>query len=178
MLVPLKVIIGLKDNKHAKYPEFGNVLSELGISADWCYYVDRFGGWHYDHCGHDDHDPEYGSPVGVQIGMLLVPSEFAEKAVAMFPDQCSIMDESEAESFYNTRAHAHEDEVFDNVEAMNALVARKSLGEDVSKEIANALDPDHPASGRRRNKTKTWQGYKRQRGVEIHHEAIARLKHK
>lgn len=172
-LVPLRVLIGLKGNGQHAYPPFNKLGKQLLDNQNWSTYIDRFGGWHYDkECGHADHDPENGTPSGQWCGMLLVPVAFAEAAAEKWPEQCVILTEEDAEAFYNNRAHAHEDEIHDDTEALQALAAKKQLGVIDEAEVKAALDPDHPARGRRRNKTKSWRGYKKQRGVELEEEYL------
>lgn len=173
MLIPLKIKIGLKRTGNAAYPNFKLAMNALSIAEDWAHYVDRFGGWHYDKvAGHQEHDPAFDSPAGMQWGMLLVPREFAEQAVEMFPEVCEPLDEATAETFYDVRAHAHEPEMHEDLEELQRIAALEQLGEDVTDRKRRALDPDDPAPGRRRNKRKTWQGYKVQRGIEVDHESI------
>ena len=175
-LIPLKIKIGLSDNGHAAYPVFKDVMQALSLPGDWAHYVDRFGGWHYDNlAGHQEHDPDFDSPIGMQWGMLLVPREFAEKAVELFPEVCEPLDEAACETFYDTRAHAHEPEFAEDLEELQKIAALEQLGEDVTDRKRRALDPDDPSPGRRRNKRKFWQGYKVQRGVEIDHEGVVFL---
>jgi len=164
-LVPLKVKIGLKPNGHAEYPAFKDVMRDLNLSGDWSNYIDRFGGWHYDCCGHQEAEPD--SPVGMQWGMLCVPKEFAEKCVELFPDTCSVLTESECEEFYNNKAHRDDPEFHEDLQELQTIAALEALGEDVTARKAKALDPDDPARGRRRNKRKFWSDYKQQRGVTI-----------
>jgi hypothetical protein len=167
-LVPLHVLIGLEDNGMHKFPAFNDIPNVIRGNSDWSHFVDRFGSWHYDsQCGHADHDPENGTPVGMWCGMVLVPKNFADAAVEKFPDECSVMSEADAEKFYDERAHAHQPEINDSTDVLQAIAAKRALGIDDSDEDVNALDPDHPAAGRRRNKTKTWKGFKKQRGIEL-----------
>lgn len=165
--IPLRVVIGIKENGRHKYPSFNELPGSIRDNMDWSHFVDKFGGWHYDkQCGHADHDPINGTPVGQWCGMLLVPVDFADAAVAMFPGECSILSETDAEAFYNDRAHAHEQDIRDDTETLQAIASKQTLGISDPGD-ANALDPDHPARGRRRNKVKMWQGYKQQRGIEL-----------
>ena len=167
-LVIIKVKIGLRFNKsrnEAEYPDFNAIQSQVNDwpdRLDWSYYVDRFGGWHYDkQCGHQDEDAT--SPRGMQWGMLCVPEQFAKAAVTAFPDSVSVIDEAEAEDFYENRCTAHLPEVKDDVEVLQAIAARNQLNR-AAPEDEQALDPEHPSMGRRRNKTKKWAGLKKQRG--------------
>lgn len=176
--MPLMVKIGLKTSNNRRehdYPAFNQLAADLRGNTDWSIFVDQYGGWHYDkEAGHADHDPKdvgdtrFDSPHGMWLGMLLVPENFAQAAVKRFPEQCYIIDDKGAEEFYEARCTAKQPEVHDDVEALQALAAKKQLGmADDDPEIAHAMDVDHPSPGRRRNKLKTWEGYKKQRGVTI-----------
>ncbi|MCC5302495.1 hypothetical protein, partial [Staphylococcus aureus] len=69
-LVALKVMIGLHEQGHAAYPDFGSLACVKASGADWAHYVDRAGsGWLYSRCGHKEHEDD--SPFGEQWGMLL-----------------------------------------------------------------------------------------------------------
>lgn len=164
-LIPLRIRIGLKPNGHALYPTFKDALTAIGIDEDWSHYVDRFGGWHYDCCGHQEAEPD--SPVGMQWGMLCVPKAFAEKCVELFPDTCSVLTEAECEAFYNDKAHRDDPEFHEDLQELQTIAALEALGEDMTARKVKALDPDDPARGRRRNNRKFWSDYKQQRGITI-----------
>ena len=75
-LTPLKVIIKLKSNGSALYPDFNSLPIVRDSGLDWSVYIDNQGsGWLYDCCGHKESDPD--SPVVSQLGMILVPAVFA-----------------------------------------------------------------------------------------------------
>lgn len=178
-LVPLRVRIGLKEvrdektglsRKAAAYP-FSNedqldFQDKVCNGMDWCNYIDLFGsGQLYDkEAGHQEHDPANGSPAGKQWTMLLVPLAFAEEAVSRYGDDCMIITEASARSFYNNR-HAHsQPEVKEDREALENLKLRIELGE-LSKddqEYKDAVNPDKAVPGRRRNKRKRWEGLKQE----------------
>jgi len=165
-LVALKVRIGQRANKRAEYPDFNALAVVKG--QDWSHYVDMVGGgWHYDKvAGHDVE--EAGSPRGTQWGCLLVDEDFANQAVAAFPSVCSIIPEAEFADFHDNRAHAHEPEVNEDLDAIQNLTNRRALGEVIPQaEIDKALDPDDPTPGRRRNTGKTWAARKAAMGVTI-----------
>lgn len=168
-LVPLKVKIGLKNEGGKKihgFPSFNDIDPALRDNLDWSYYVDKFGGWHYDQvAGHADDDPD--SPVGNWNGMFLVPNDFAQAAIALFPNQCSILSEVEAETFYDARAHVRDPAIRENVGVLQAIKAKRDLGIPEEQADLDALNPDHPAPGRQRNKRKTWAGFKIAEGVTI-----------
>jgi hypothetical protein len=165
-LVPLKVKIGLRDNGMHAFPAFNSISASLRGGVDWSNFVDRFGGWHYDQvCGHDKE--EQGSPRGCWNGLLFVPEDFANAAVSQFPDQCEIIDETDAEIFYNERAHVRDAEIREDTTVLQSLAAKKALGMELDSSDNDALDPDHPALGRRRNTKKTYAGFKSERGMKI-----------
>ena len=167
-LVPLKVKIGLKGNRQHKYPPFNELDATVRDNMDWSHFVDKFGGWHYDQlCGHSDHEPENDSPRDTWIGMLLVPEDFANASVEKWPDQCEIISEVNAEHLYNDRCHVTDPEIKEDSDALQAIATKRSLNIDEDDNDLNALDPDHPSRGRRRNKRKTWIGFKQAEGIEI-----------
>ena len=180
-LVALKVRIGLHGHGHAKYPDFGSlpIVKESGV--DWSHWIDSNGsGWHYSKCGHKEHEDD--SPVGEQWGMLLVPAEFAEQAVIMDPDCCSIMSDAEAGEFYEGKCCRDMPDVHHDAETLNAISAEINLltllretteGEDQKKHAVlleaaierakKAVDPDHDHVGVRLNKDKCWHSHKAKR---------------
>lgn len=170
-LVPIKVRIGLKTKNERLlhgYPDFNSLPGELRDGLDWSHYIDKFGGWHYDSvAGHSDHDPDHDSPRGEWLGMLLVPEAFAKAAIEKFGDQCSFLTEAECEAFYQDRCTVNQPDVHDDTETLQAIAAKRAAGIPEDEQDVNAMDPDHPMRGRRRNKTKTFDGYKQQRGISI-----------
>lgn len=170
-LIPLKVKIGLKNEGGKKlhaFPDFNQIDSVLRDNMDWSYFVDKFGGWHYDQIsGHADDDPGDDTPRGNWDGMLCVPNAFAQAAVAMFPAQCSILTETQAETFYDTRSHVRDSAIKEDTNVLQAIKAKRDLGIAEDQADLDALNPDHPALGRRRNKRKDWAGFKAAEGVTI-----------
>lgn len=167
-LVPLQVKIGLKANRQHDFPPFNELDAVLRDNMDWSYFVDKFGGWHYDQvAGHSDDDPVNNSPKDTWLGLLLVPDDFAQAAVARWPTRCFIKTEVEAEALYNERCHARDPEIKEDVDVLQAIKAKRDL--DILEDQADrdALDPDHPARGRRRNARKTWAGFKSAEGITI-----------
>ena len=165
-LVALKVKIGLRPNGHHDFPAFNQLNSNVRDGIDWSIFIDRFGGWHYDQVsGHDNEDVE--SPRGNWNGMFLVPDDFAQAAIAMFPESCTILNEADAEKFYNERGHVRDAEIKEDTTILQAIAAKVAIGIPQSPSDLDALDPDHPASGRRRNKKKTFSGFKMQQGFTV-----------
>lgn len=166
--VAIKIRIGLKPNGHAGYPDFNRIDAALRDDMDWSRYVDKHGGWHYDQvAGHQDDDPAASSPIGVQFGMLVVPETFADSAVAMFPTDVAILNDADAGTFYNSRAHIRDAAIRENLEILQGIKAKRDLSIAEDQQDRDALDPDHPAAGRRRNTVKTWSDFKTQRGITM-----------
>ncbi len=165
----IQVKIGLKSENGKlmhDFPDFNKIAPAIRDEMDWSHFVDKFGGWHYDQiAGHADDDPANESPTGTWVGMLLVPENFANEAVILFPRQVKLWTELECQTFYEQRAHVRQPAIKEDVEILQAIVAKRALNIPEAQEDLDALDPDHPALGRRRNKEKTWVGFKNQRGV-------------
>lgn len=171
-LVPLKVTIGLKIDEQGRrvhaFPPFNDMPADVRDEMDWSFFVDKYGGWHYDKCcGHAEEDLDAGSRRGFWLGMICVPKAFADSAVAQFAGTCQIMTEDEAKDFYDNRCHVHEPAVKEDVKVLQSIAAKKVAGIELSDDDTNALDVDHPMSGRRKNKLKTWDGFKESRGITI-----------
>ncbi len=166
--VAIKVRIGLKPNGHALYPDFNRLDTTVRDGTDWSVFVDKHGGWHYDQvAGHADDDPAESSPIGMQWGMLVVPDTFADAAVVMFPSDVTVLNDTDAETFYGARAHVRDAAIRDNLDILQAIKAKRDLGIPEDQQDRDALDPDHPATGRRRNKLKTWSDFKARRAITM-----------
>lgn len=116
-LAGLKVVIGLKTNGNADYPNFNTLASVQAEGMDWTKYIEAKGkGWLYDKkSGHQDDDPNEGqfddSPAGTQIGIILAPETFVDEAVAAFPSVCSRVTDTECGTFHDQRCTHTADEV-------------------------------------------------------------------
>lgn len=167
-LVPLKVKIGLRANGTHAFPAFNEIDAVYRDNMDWSHFVDKFGGWHYDQVsGHDKDDLANDSPRGMWLGLLLVPVDFAQAAITQFPTQCSISTEAEAEDFYENRGHIRDAAIREDTATLQAIKAKRDLGIVEDQSDLDALNPDHPAVGRRTNKCKTWSGFKTERGISV-----------
>lgn len=167
-LVPLKVRIGLKANRQHDYPPFNELDAALRDNMDWSYFIDKFSGWHYDQvAGHSDDDPDNDSPRDTWLGLLLVPENFALECVARWPSLCSLITENEAEALYNDRCHIRDPEIKEDATVLQAIQSKRALGIAEDQNDLDALDPDHPSSGRRRNNKKTWINFKQAEGIVV-----------
>jgi len=166
-LVPIKVKIGIRSNGEADHPNFNVLQSVIKSGLDWAKYVDKEGsGWLYDNCcGHKEDTPE--SPRGIQYGLLLAPKEFADEAIARYPDLITKLDEAACQIFYEEH-HSNEfssEEV--DTELLQAIQAKKSLGIVLTAEDNDAIDPTTDTRGIRKNKSKMWIDFKAKRGYLI-----------
>lgn len=173
-LAAIKVKIGVRKDGTAKYPAFNALPVVQAYGADWSVYIDREGmGWMYDYIGHDDEDP--ASPRGQQWGLLLIPEQFAIEAVAQFPGDCTRMTEAECESFYdNQSAVTQPDEIVD-VSALEGLERKLRLANEINAppptinaikaEITDALDPDKPNRGVKKNHNSKYAWLKANKGI-------------
>ncbi len=165
-LTPIKVIIKLKTDGSALYPDFGSLQIVRDSGLDWSIYIDNQGtGWLYDCCGHKESNPD--SPIGSQLGMILVPSVFATQAIETFPNTVSKLTEAEAEDFYNTKhAKDFQDEEI-NQDIVSGIQAKKSLQLPLTDIQIAAIDPTNDTPGIRANWRKTFDTFKTKRGITI-----------
>lgn len=172
-LVCLKVKIGAKQEtgkrgesrRVAAYPSFNELPDGIRDGMDWSHFVDQYGGWHYDCCGHDEEDEE--SPRGMQWGMILVPEDFANAAVERWPDQCSILDGRQAEAFYESRVTRDEPDVIEDLDVLQVIAAKRQAGLAEDDSDRAALDPDNPKRGRRKNDRKKFADMLKKRGLKL-----------
>ena len=166
-LVPIKIKVGLHpDSGNAKYPNFNLITTTVRKNMDWSHYIDRYGiGMHYDKTsGHKDDSVD--SPYGQQWVCTCVPEDFAIEAANRFPNEVSIVHESEFTSFYNTKAHAHESADNVDLEVLQTIKVKKDLGLTTPEET-NAVNRNHPALGIRKNPNKKWSDFKNKTGIII-----------
>ncbi len=149
------------------YPAFNQLPAVKRAGMDWAKYIDVYGGgWHYDHVsGHKDDAPE--SPHGFHFGVMCVPEDFADEAVAAFPESVIRLTEVEMADFYDTRSHIHDPEESNSANILQAIYAKRQLGLAESPTDIKALDPDDPTPGIVKNKNKTWAGHKIERGIKF-----------
>lgn len=168
-LVPIKVKIGLRPNGHADHPDWRQL--PLAKTEDPAGHM--FHGWNYDKTsGH--RESTTNSPFGMQWGAVLVTPQFAEQAVAKFPEIISVMTEKEFETFYDEKCRAHMPTEHVDVEALQGLKVERDLLADLGRPtaaidsvISRALDPDDSAMGKRKDHLKTWKLAKAQLGATI-----------
>ncbi len=150
---------------HAKYPDFNQIGLATRKGMDGSQYIDAFGiGMQYDKaCGHKE---EGDTPFGQQCCVIAVPQDFATEALALFPGELTQLLPAEFESFYNDKAHAHESAEHIDKDVLDAIKAKEDIGLTVP-EKTNALNPNHPNRGIRKNYNKAWVDFKVKAGVNI-----------
>lgn len=163
----IKVLIGTNTSGGALYPDFNTLASVRDSGMDWSHYIDRRGtGWHYDKCcAHAFEAP--GSPIGIQYGMILVPKEFHDDALANFPATVKSMTEAEVEDFYDNHAHGHESEENVSDRVINGITAKQNAGIELTDSDRKALDASDPTPGITKNPNRHWADHKALRSINI-----------
>jgi len=167
--VAIKVKIGLRENGHADHPNWGLLpMVKAGTTPESQQIVK----WRYDRCGHCEEHID--SPAGMQWGMMIVTEQYANEAVATFPDIVTIMTEAEAEDFWENKAHVDVPENRTSREILSELSSelqlKNHLGQDTTaleERITNALNPDHAEKGICKNPTKCFVDAKTHLGFTI-----------
>lgn len=178
--VPIKVVIGLKSNGQADYPDWTTLpLASGGATPEdkeALVAAEQIVKWVYDKTsGHQEDTTE--SPAGQQLGMMVVTSLFSTQALAAFPTVVSTMTEAEAQDFWENKAHAHLPTEKIDIDALTGLKAQRDLLvavkahpskiTELDARIFDALNPDHEELGVRKNKDKSWTDAKANRGFGI-----------
>ena len=181
----IKVKIGLRPNGDADHPDW-TILPLAAAGADRAakeaiILTHSFGSWHYDkQAGHQVAasgravGAEWDSPFGMQWGCRIVSEQFAAEAVTAFSALVTRITEARFQQFYNQCSCAHvspEDRDADELLALKAeydlrvATARPTIG--ILAEIAEALDPDHPRRGVKRNHHARWATHKARLGMVL-----------
>jgi hypothetical protein len=174
-LIPIKVKIGLRSNRHADHPDWTK-LSIINDDSEMRQYAPY--GWMYDKsCGHNEVRAEgnsWDSPHGIQWGCLLVTRAFADEAIATFPLLITELTEAEFQDFYDNKSMANLPEMKYDINTLQGLKAEHDLmvitGADtteVKARITKAVDPNDNAPGVRANKIKKWTDFKGSSGIAI-----------
>lgn len=170
-VIPIQVVIGLRPNGHADHPDW--TLLPLQKVRGERHEDHQIVKWVYDKTsGHDDNTAD--SPRGQQLGMMLVTRTFANEAVAQFPDLVTIMNEAEAQDFWENKGHAHLPANNLDTDRLVSLKAQRDLMVDLGQnttvldtEITRALDPSDREPGVRKNERKLWADAKIQIGFRV-----------
>ena len=166
-LVPIKVKILTKPEGGCLYPDFNTLACVQGSGMDWSRYIDRYGsGWLYDNkCGHAEVDSD--SPEGEWYALLLIPNDFANQAVAAFPDEVTMLTEVQAQTFYESRYSINMPDEEINTDILLGIKAKDDLGLSRTAGQQKALDPNDDTPGIRKNKRKLFADFKSLRNITI-----------
>jgi hypothetical protein len=172
-LVAIKIIIHPKigeGQKGAKYPDLNQIDIAIRKNMGWSVYVDTIGhGLRYD----KTENLGLGDATGAAIAF--VEEDFAEAAIALFPSTVKILDDAEAQTFWETRACCMQEDEKVNTDVLNGLSAQRALkvavGQDVTEldvKITKALDPlDTTEKGVEKNDEKAFVDFKVKRKLTL-----------
>jgi hypothetical protein len=163
-LVPLKIIIRRGIDSNAKWPKWNLIAIEIRRGLKGGTYIGQHGiGLHLDKVDNLGTGHTHGTAV------TCVPKDFADAAVEKFPDDVSIIMESELQTFWNTRSKIFQLPDIINAEELRTIKLLEDLGEDVAAWKAKALDRDNKLyRGRIKNPQKTWALFKEAKGITLH----------
>ncbi len=183
-LVPLKFVMGLRANGECDHPNLNDLPIIRASGLDWSVWVDQNGsGWLYDHSvGHIQEDAE--SPHGSWLGVILLPEAVANEALTAFPLICTKLTEAGLEAFYDNRHAVRQPPELVDQKVMDGLKAAIDANDEALKETpgvprlqvrrselrmraAKAADPDDPEPGVKRNPSRQWATFKKQRGYVV-----------
>ena len=165
------------------YPDFNRLPPEVrtppwsSSPLDWAVYVDQVGwGWVYDNVSGFGFSDEVNPDRGTIYGCIGVCQEFADAAVAMFPDTCEVMDPDEFVVWRTERGMPNADRVRYDHERLMGLSAAVSLAKEVGDqqrlgelvaEARKALDPSDEAPGVSHNRMADWDTFAAKRGIRL-----------
>jgi len=156
------------------YPDLDAVPSELRGGVAWQAFIDRFGTHLIDNCCEFHEVDDYNTEHGMKYTGFLVPPEFADSAVARFPDQCEILSETEWEEFHDHRVTCHMPDEIVDANTLNAIRAKHGIPSGPLTPTAamtaaerKAIDPNDPTPGVVKNTRKYWKDVKAKRQITI-----------
>lgn len=165
-LVPIKLTIRKNPQGGALFPDLNTLQSDLRQNLGWSKFVDVHGsGLKYDKVDN------LGTGADTGAALVLVPKDFADAAVAAFPNDVEKLTELEAETFYNDRYAVQLQENFVNEEALKIYIVKSDLGVALSAkeqaDLTKALDPADPKPGVVANPNKTWSTFLAKKNINI-----------
>lgn len=162
-LAPLRVRITRMPNRRLLYPNFNRLTGVKKSGLRWQDYFDQFNGqgWRIDR-----RSPigvsEGGIAVNEQDGVVLLPEEDVDEAVALFPARTQRMAPGQFVNWWNNR-HAFEDK--NDTDVLLAIIAKYVLQHLVDPAVLDpadvaALNPNNPARGIRSRRWAQWSADK------------------
>jgi hypothetical protein len=168
-VTPLRVKITTNAKGENSFPDFNQmqVVKDSPVTK-WTTYIDRWGhGWVYDLVTGIKDDNGGDSPVGTMWGVILSTKAFAEQAVALDPEVCSIITEAELDTFFQDRiAPKQMDEVI-KTEVLLGIQAKLALGKTLTPDQEDALDPNNERPGIVTNPWKSLANLKINKGMTV-----------
>lgn len=179
-LVGLDVKI-TKNDSGAVYPDFNQISSAIRKGLNWSNYIDSYGsGWCYNKVENIGKGQVDGNGDPYENACALVPEDFADAAVALFPTLCTKITEAQFSTFYDDKCAVYlETEIIDLMEVQK-IAARVQLEQAGAAPAPSAailalrakrLDPADPLPGIRTNPVKTYAGWKAHRNFDVKPDA-------
>ncbi|KKN46765.1 hypothetical protein LCGC14_0669890, partial [marine sediment metagenome] len=155
------------------WPNLGTLPKKVTHGLKLSQFSDRFGlGMMYDPCGMGRVDDECEEHDVCYVG-ICVPEDYARAAAKKHPGLVTILSAKKWEEWYDTRlARDLLDEdvdlvVLQGIEVRETLYQRGHGEKPDPQRVKDALDPDHPSPGVRKNPRKTWARFSVDAGVEL-----------
>lgn len=152
------------------YPDFDQVSDVIRKGMRWQKYLDTYGsGWIYDGLSDVGDTDTYSSDPSVRFGLVLVPVDFADAALALYPEDCEELTEVQVEEFVDQRAFYNRDiEERDQAALLEAqLLQARGRPEDIVK-VNKILDPNDSTPGVRISKLARWAEYSEYKRLVLH----------
>lgn len=156
------------------YPDFEQlgVVSSSGIPVKsgekkWSKYIDIYGlGISYDHVSSINTE-SVDSPFGTWFAVIICDSTFIDQALALYPDDCTALDDAGAANFWDTKVTPYEPKERVDIDIVNGISAKIAAGIALTADDNNALDPSNDIKGIRKNHKKSFADYKARLNFEI-----------
>lgn len=172
-LVPIKVILNRRASGGADWPDFNQIDASIRNNQPWSHFIDNQGiSWHYDKVSN------LGTGAANGTAMSMVPADFANAAVILFPSVVSIIDEATFETFYEDRVSINAPIEHLDTEVLQGIAARVALEDAGTAPVPSAeiiaartkcLDPsEQNYRGIRKNMKKVWEDTKGELNITVH----------
>jgi hypothetical protein len=157
-----------RGDKGAKYPDLKAVDPKLRDNMKPDVFVQQWSDWKYNKVANLGTGEDHGERV------VVVPEDFANAVVALYPDDHEIINEATLTTFWDTKYAAYQDatitdskQLVDLKTQRDLLVDLKQSTTDIDAKILNALDPENPEPGIKDNIEKTWAKFKEARHIHL-----------
>ncbi len=160
ILVPIKIKVVKGDETKGESPMAHPPFRYQGV--DIYNLIDRVGiGQHYEkNAGFSFGEDE-------QWTMTALPKDIAEAFIIVHPTRVFKMSNSEAQDFYENKAHIDEQDELIDVEIVQGIKLKQDLGLVLTVKQLKALDPNDSTPGIRKNLNKKWANFKVERKFTV-----------